>query len=403
MQRIMRTLLLFYIIWIMFSLTISFLYNLSFYGLPTRSEKMIFILQAIAANSTDLKQINYKIKTIKSMLSKEKNQRKFFLKKPKVTEVISGRIRLQLQKIEAVLKKESKIFKKLNYDQTIYQSKLATQRYKLAIHLRAVYMIGQELYLKLFSSQNDAQRINHLLTYYRHLSKDQLFAIQNLQITLTHLQQNQASIQSQMNTLQSLKKQQSNEQTHLRALKHERKKVIDELNNKINTKNQRLIELLADKQLLEQTFGQLEKQHQIETLINKNFIALKGKMGWPTKGTILPCFGMPIKQSELKRDGILIKAPEDQPVYAVADGTVIFSKWLPGYGLLLIISHGHGYMTLYGRNHNLYKRSGDMVKKGELITTVGRSGGYEKPALYFAIRHNAKPLNPTMWCHKGEN
>ncbi|ABS78465.2 peptidase M23 [Coxiella burnetii] len=412
MQRILRFLLLFSIAWIVFPFVFPFLHGSSSRGLSAGPREttndgmtvsMMILPEAFAATPTDLKQINHKIETLKAALSKEKNKRTFFLKRLKTAEIASGRIRLQLQKTEAALKKESQLLEKLNHDQTTYQAKLATERAELADHLRAAYMIGREPYLKLILSQNDAQRVSHLLMYYHYLSKGQLSAIHDLQSTLARLRQNQTSVQAQTHILQNLQKQQSDERAHLEALKQERQQAIGELNNKIKTKNQRLAELLADKRLLEQTLSRLEKQHQIEAIMKQDFAALKGKLSWPTKGSVLPYFGIPIDQSELKWDGILIRAPEDQPVYAVAGGKVVFAKWLPGYGLLLIISHGHGYMTLYGRNHNLYKKPGDMVQKGDLVATVGRSGGYEKPALYFAIRHDAKPLNPSMWCHRGEN
>ncbi len=166
--------------------------------------------------------------------------------------------------------------------------------------------------------------------YYHYLSKDQLSAIHNLQSTLARLRQNQTSIQAQTHILQNL-----------------------------------------------------QKQHQIKAIMKQDFAALKGKLSWPTEGSVLPYFGIPIDQSELKWDGILIRAAEDQPVYAVASDKVVFAKWFPGYGLLLIINHGHAYMTLYGRNHNLYKKPGDMVQKGDLVATVGQSGGYEKPSALF--------------------
>ena len=109
-------------------------------------------------------------------------------------------------------------------------------------------------------------------------------------------------------------------------------------------------------------------------------------------------FGLPIQQSELKWAGELIEATDEQPVYAIAAGTVVFSKWLEGYGLLLIVNHGGGYMSLYGRNHSLYKREGEKIAGGDLIASVGQSGGYETPALYFGILYNAKPLDPNQWC-----
>ena len=361
---------------------------------------ILFSSQVFSATSVDLKSINRKIGKIKIVLSKEKNQREIFLKRLQAAEIASGYLELQLRKTESTLKKQSKILKRLNHDQSIYQTKLTTQRHQLTNHLRAAYTIGQIPYPKLLLSQNDADHISHLIMYYRYLSKNQFSTIRDLRITLAYLQNNKTTIQTQTQILQHLQKQQRNEQAHLESFKYDRKRAIAELNNKIQTKSQRLTELLVNKKLLEQTLSQLEKQHQIENIIKRNFSALKGKLNWPTCGIILPCFGTPIEQSELKWDGILIQASENQPVYAIASGKVVFAKWLSGYGLLLIISHGNGYMTLYGWNHNLYKRPTETVQKGELIATVGRSDNYKKPALYFAIRHDAKPLNPLLWCRE---
>jgi septal ring factor EnvC (AmiA/AmiB activator) len=94
----------------------------------------------------------------------------------------------------------------------------------------------------------------------------------------------------------------------------------------------------------------------------------------------------------------MIKAKKDQSVHVIANGEVVFADWLSGYGLLLIVEHGNGYMSLYGRNQNLYKEVGDKVREGEVIARVGKSGGYKIPELYFAIRHNAKAENPASWC-----
>ncbi len=100
----------------------------------------------------------------------------------------------------------------------------------------------------------------------------------------------------------------------------------------------------------------------------------------------------------LRWEGTLIAAPQGQPIHAVAPGRVIFSKWMPGYGLLLIISQGNGYMTLYGRAQTLTKAVGDYVKANEVIGTVGKSGGFAHSALYFSIRHDGTAINPTIFC-----
>ena len=169
-------------------------------------------------------------------------------------------------------------------------------------------MIGREPYLKLILSQNDAQRVSHLLNVLS-LPQHQLFAIHDLQYTLARLRQNQISTQAQTHILKNLQKQQNDERARLEDLKQERQEAIAELSKKIKTKNQRLDKLLADKCLLEETLSRVEKQHQIEAIMKKDFATLKGKLSWPTKASRLPYFGIPIGQSELKWDGHFDKSP----------------------------------------------------------------------------------------------
>lgn len=118
---------------------------------------------------------------------------------------------------------------------------------------------------------------------------------------------------------------------------------------------------------------------------------------WPTKGAITIHFGSPIEQSSWSWSGIIIAAPENQGIQAVSSGRVVYADWFTGYGLLLIIDHGSGYMSLYGHNSSFRKKLSDYVEAGEIVATVGRSGS-EEPGLYFAIRYNGRPVNPERWC-----
>ena len=351
-----------------------------------------------ANNHSRLNQLNDKIADIKAVLSHEQDKRSKYTNELKKTEIASGHILLRLEKTQSRLRQQQQLLQRLNRNTATYQNKLDNQREWLAQQIRAAYLIGRQPYLKLILNQSDAERINRILVYYRYISHDRLLAIQELQNTLSELQNNQQQIQTQTQVLQQLLRQQQQGRNKLERLKRNRHHVINQINTKIQTKSEKLDQLLGNKRLLEQTVYQLQRNATIRAPINQNFRQLKGRLSWPTKGRILPYFGTKIYQSELRWGGILIKAPEDLPVYAIAAGKVVFAKWLPGYGLLLIISHGHGYMTLYGRTHYLYKKPGDVLSKGDLIATVGNSGGYQQPALYFAIRRNAKPLNPVDWC-----
>lgn len=128
------------------------------------------------------------------------------------------------------------------------------------------------------------------------------------------------------------------------------------------------------------------------------FYKLKGKLPWPIQGKILKKFGS--KRSDTRWDGVLISSNEGTDIHAVSDGRIVFADWLRGYGLLVIIDHGKGYMTLYAFNQSLYKKVGDKVKAGTVIAAVGKSGGRSKAGLYFGVRRRGKAVNPARWCRK---
>ena len=170
---------------------------------------------------------------------------------------------------------------------------------------------------------------------------------------------------------------------------------MSKISEGISNKNIKLQQLLRNKERLEAMINALQRE---STQASQGFSKKRGGLNLPTDGIISTRFGTQIEQSELRWTGVLIRAKENSPVHAIAGGKVVFAKWMEGYGLLMIIDHGGGYMSLYGRNHYLYKKTGDHVRAGEEIAAVGNSGGFEQPALYFGLRHNGQAVDPLTWC-----
>ena len=131
---------------------------------------------------------------------------------------------------------------------------------------------------------------------------------------------------------------------------------------------------------------------------SRPFSSLKGKLPWPVKGSFLGRFGQSKNTGDLKWNGVLIKAKLGTPVRVISHGRVAFSDWLQGFGFITIIDHGDGYMSLYGHSESLFKQTGDWVQAGEVIATVGDSGGQPISGVYFEIRSRGKPVNPSKWC-----
>lgn len=358
---------------------------------------LISTFNVTANNNSRLKQLNHKIANIKATLSHEQYKRTKYLHELKKTEINFAKISTKLKKTQSKLHTQRSLLQNLKHKAVLYKKQLNDKQQKLTQEIRAAYLFSRQPYLKLILNQSNIEHFSRTLMYYQYINHAQVTRIHQLQKTLSQMHANQQRIQKQTKILEKIKAKEQQERNKLKKIRHNRQKIIYRINSKIHTKHEKLTQLMANKQKLEQTLRQLKSRNKFRAN-QYNFAKLKGNLNWPTKGKVLPYFGTKIYHSQLKWGGILIQAQEDQPIYAIAAGQVVFAKWLPGYGLLLIIDHGHGYMTLYGRNHNIYKKPGDTVHKGELIATVGDSGGHDQSALYFAIRHNAKPLNPMNWC-----
>lgn len=349
------------------------------------------------AKNHALSKLNHSISTIKHGLAVDRHQRHSLQYELKKVELKSAKVSVNLKKIHKKLTKQRLIIAKLEATEQRYSEQIHAEKTLLATQIRQAYLLGHQPYLKLLFNQQDPNKLARILTYFDYLNRSRLQTIARLQKTYIQAQNTRQKIKSQVTVLQQLNQKQHHHQQQLATVQHSRIILIKHISHTINNKRLKLAQLLDNKRRLEHTLTLVEHNYDLSFAKNKKFTLLKRHLPWPTRGKILDHFGTQIGQSELRWMGILIKAQDGNAVRAIANGKVVFANWLPGYGLLLIINHGNGYMTLYGRNHTLYKEVGDRVQAGDLIATVGQSGGYQTPALYFAIRHNAKPLNPLRW------
>ena len=267
--------------------------------------------------------------------------------------------------------------------------------------IRSAYIMGRTEKLKLFLNQQDPARFNRMVVYYGYLNRDRMvklkLARQALQ-NLTYLEDKQKKVISK---LQQLAEQKQVEQAKLENVKKERTVLLTKLNEGQKARQQKLGLLKRRESELRKLIQSLQTDHlddSFSTTSDKPFALQKGKLIWPVQGKLSRKFASSGVVS--KRGGVLIEAREGSAVHSIANGRVVYADWLKGYGLLIIIDHGKGYMTLYAFNQSLYKEVDEQVKQGDVIATVGKSGGRDSAGLYFAIRKKGKPLNPVRWCRK---
>ncbi|MBV53773.1 MAG: peptidase M23 [Coxiellaceae bacterium] len=357
---------------------------------------VLFTGAVFSADSHTLSNINNKISSLKQQLNLDTQNRNHLQMKLKSLDEQSASVAKSIQKTQKESSQKKRSIKKLQKQQAQLESELKLKKIAISKELSAAYIASRQPYLKLLLSQHNSQELNRLSNYYRYLYEYQQGLINNLEIAIKTIELNRQQLNKQQNQLNSLILKQQQQKSYLHKTTTKRKTVIQSITSKIKQHHQALSILTQDKQVLNKTIQQLKTN--VTSKNKQAFIDLKGSLEWPTKGKISHRFGTKIQQSELTWAGVVMEAPTGQPVYAIAAGHIVFSKWLSGYGMLVIINHGNGYMSLYGRNQSLYVKQGDEVKAGQQISTVGQTGGFTSPGLYFAIRHNAKPLNPTQWC-----
>jgi septal ring factor EnvC (AmiA/AmiB activator) len=319
-----------------------------------------------------------------------------------VSEENLSRLSSQNQKTKKDLKRQAQQLNELQSKQEENEKKLVAQQKEMSQQIRAAYMSGNNEFLKILLSQQSMADIQKNMAYYRYFLKERVNLIEGLRETMLEIEKNSQQIEKKSDALIQLQSKQQSEINHIQDAQQQRNQVLVKLEETISSKSERLNILEQNRKALESVVSNLKvkattrpEQHQP---YHGAFSKGKGKMRWPVNGKITAGFDSKIEGSQLKQNGVIISSPKGENIQVVSSGRVVFSQWMAGYGLLVIVDHGDGYMTLYGRNDVVYRKVGDEVSAGDVLATVGSSGGFSMPALYFAVRKDGKPLNPAEWC-----
>ena len=363
-----------------------------------------------AETANRLEALRQQIQALRSELDSHQQRKTTLQDQLRNTELRIGKVSALLKTLQRQLRRQRRKLDKLHDQRDDLQANLQTQRVALARQVRASYAIGQQEYLKILLNQQDPAAVTRTLTYYDYFHRARLARIQSIDTQLTELTKVEKDIQTETRKLEQNQREQTAEKTRLETTRGERTEVLAKLEEQIKTKGARLGALLEDQRRLQDLLNRLADNPQIappglstEQSERQAFARLRGQLSWPSHGKLSASFGKSRQVGELKWQGVLIEAPEGTDVRAISHGRVAFSDWLRGFGLLTIVDHGDGYMSLYGGNQSLYKEVGDWVETGEVIASVGNSGGRKDAALYFEIRHNGKPTNPLKWCRNTPN
>lgn len=329
---------------------------------------------------------------------------------------------------ETELAREQTALIQLNARREALRTQQAAQRRELAVLLRAAHAQGDHAPLKLMLAQDRAADAQRQLAYYGYLQRQRLQRTAALSAELAELERVEAQIVEKRSALDAARARQQTQLATLARDRQARAATLGELEQQYRDRRAREQALGSDAKALQQVVSRLRaaaaraaaeraaaeraarrasasgsKPAGTQTKPPRQTATATtvrvGGFGWPLSGNLVAGFGGRMPDGRAS-SGLLIAAGLGTPVRAVADGNVVFAEWMTGYGLILIVDHGNGYLSLYAHNESLLKEVGAAVKRGDAVARVGNSGGLERPALYFELRRNGQPVDPGSWLRR---
>lgn len=344
-----------------------------------------------------LKKLNSKISTLQSSMRNQEGESRALSQQLRKNEVKIGQLARQIQSLDKQLSglgvhakglegKRKKLKSELNKRAALIEKQIAQQ-----------YKMGNQARLRLLLTQRDPETLDRQIRYYDYVNQALQRDMRAYRQKLSELSGTERELTETEQTMVSKRDQLREEVSSLRRTQQQRADTLAKLKQTLSAGDNQLKQLRLDQERLKAILLEIEESLNFATLVktDKSFRQLKGKLPWPLKGRVRQNFGT--VTNNISYDGIWIQAKAAASVKAVHHGRVVFSDWLRGYGLVIIIDHGDGYMSLYGYNQSLLLETGDWVGRGDLIATAGNSGGRDQDGLYFAIRYKGKPSNPRRW------
>jgi murein hydrolase activator len=391
----------------------------------------------------NLSDLQDKIEELKKELNSNQAAHKDATDELKESETAISAANKKLHEIKQKQTQNTKTLSKLKKQSVRINGSLAEQQKQLSAQLYQQYTHGGQSYTQLVLQSKDPSSVARELKYFSYISKERAKLIDNMQGSLVKVKKLNNQTKATLQQVADLKAKQETEKKELEVQKHEKSKVVKNLSQQIAAQRNEIKKLKRDEQSLSnlverlariippppkkkhKTKGKIKHKRQLrqhddnqeiidetpsenttvasnETLPSNdfegfNFASLRGKLHLPVRGDVTNRFGAARADTGISWKGLFIRAAEGNAVKAVATGRVVFADWMRGFGNLIIVDHGDGYMSLYGNNQALLKGVGDSVSGGDSIASVGNSGGNESNGLYYELRRQSKPFDPMSW------
>lgn len=346
----------------------------------------------------ELAEVRERISDLKDRLDERAAERDRVSADLQAAELKIAEKRRQLEDLERQKAYSERRLEELGGQRRGREAELGEEIDQLSAQVRAAYTSGSQERIKLLLNQHDPASLGQLMTWYRYLSE---YRGRNIEAVTAHLAELQALEQEaarEQARLDELARAHYAELAKLDAAQEERKELLGVLRLRMQEEGAEMKRLAAQEQDLSRLIAELSSILADYPITSEEpFTALRGRLTWPVAGRLVHDFGQPRAGGQLSWNGVVLAAPRGREVRAVYHGRVVFADWLDGMGLLVIVDHGEGFLTLYGYNETTLKSAGDWVAPGDAIATVGVSGGQIDSGLYFEIRQGTKPVDPRSW------
>ena len=366
---------------------------------------LIFFTGSSSADSDKQKLDTLKrsISSLEKRMEKRHREKNSLINELKEVELEAAKIGRSIRQLNTKINSRSNKLYFLEIEQRDLEKNIKNQNAAISEHLAAAYKLGDQEPIKLLLNQEDPQQLSRLFKYYSYFLEARNKKIETYVGDVEKLSALITQVTQQKRLLDSAKKELVEDQKQFLLIGKRRSVALKKLNTSLKSDTAKLNKLLAERAELEELLNTVEVAVTEMPLSappgQQPFVSQKGLLQWPLKGRVAHSYGSQ-RSGSLRWEGWMIGAKSGQPVNAVHDGQVIFSNYLRGFGLLIILNHGDGYMTLYAHNEQLLKDTGDWVLSNETIARAGDSGGLDKPALYFEIRKQGQPADPKVWLGK---
>lgn len=350
---------------------------------------------AIDSNEQRLDQVEQEILAIDRWFAKQKKLKQDWSSELKKADLEVQQLKRKMLTTSIKLNSSNDLLIKLETQRSNLEAKRIKLSDSLSKHVRSAYKLQKSSPLKRLLEGESIDQFDQMMRFNRYLTSATKKMLEEYQRSLADIEASDELAQTTNEQIRESIKQNNRSVRILRKKITKRKALIDELEVQQKDKKLEYHDLMEERESLEELIRELLVAESPQNL--EPFLGSKNSLPNPIQGKISKKFGEKEEQDTLISQGLDILAPVGTPVHAISRGQIVFSDWLRGFGLIIIIDHGNDYMSLYANTEALYKKQGEFVESGELIAEAGNSGGRKEPGIHFEIRHRGRPIDPEPW------